>query len=194
MKIKPLHIYLFVAVAAIIVLVIVANQSPAPEHNHPLTEQMPEDDIHKGLGKEPGKGNVSESVKHQMDVLKKQIEDNPNDTAKIKEYADFMAAAHKPDEALIYYKRILDVNPKRTDVLFSMAYVYYGQQEYLKTEEVTKRILEIDPQNHEAFYNLGAIAATKGETEEAKKIWNKLIKDYPSSASAKSAEDALKRL
>jgi TolA-binding protein len=31
----------------------------------------------------------------------------------------------------------------------------------------------------QAYYNLGAVAASKGDKVKAKEIWSKLIKDYP---------------
>ncbi len=60
-----------------------------------------------------------------MDMLKKEVEANPKDTAKIKEYADFIAAAHKPEQAIPYYEKILKVDPRRNDILFSLSMIIF---------------------------------------------------------------------
>jgi tetratricopeptide (TPR) repeat protein len=193
MKIKPLHIYLFIAVAAIIFLVII-SQSGINENSGEISTNFPDDEMHRNLGKEPGKGNVNTDVIKEMERLKAEVDSNPGDTAKVREYADFLAAAHRSDEALEYYKKIIDKDPKRSDIILSMGFVYYSQEEYLMAEELMERLLKIDPKNHEALYNLGAIAATKGEKNKAKEYWERVVREHPNSTSAEMAKSSLNRL
>ena len=90
---------------------------------------MPMDEVHKklnnGMTQNPSGSNVSEEVKHKLDVMKKAVDANPSDTLKMREYADFLAAAHKPDDALLYYQKIIDKDKKRKDIYFSMTLIYY---------------------------------------------------------------------
>jgi len=198
MKIKPLYIYTGVVVLAIVFLVFFTsrNDSGVPENINP--NQMPDDDVHKGLKDQvqapPGKGNVSSEIKHRLEMLKKAVEENPKDTLKMKEYADFLASAHHPDEAIKYYYNILNINPRRSDILFSLAYIYYNKKNYEKAEEVISKILLYEPDNTQAIYNLGAIAASRGDIQKAKAQWEKLVKNYPGSDEAKLAEGSLKKL
>jgi tetratricopeptide (TPR) repeat protein len=194
MKIKPIYIYGSVIVLAIIFLVFFTskNDSNAPENVQ--SNQMPDDDIHKGLQQPPGKDNVSSEIKRHLEMLKKAIEENPKDTLKMREYADFLSAAHQPDEAITYYNNILKVNPKRSDVLFSLAYIYFNKKDYDKAEDLVNKILLYEPDNTEAMYNLGAIAASNGDKQKARTQWEKLIKNYPGSDASKLAESSLKKL
>ena len=191
MKLKPIYIYGGVVVLAIIFL---SSNKDSDTPEDVQSNQMPNDDIHKGLKQPPGKNNVSSEVKRHLEMLKKAVEENPKDTMKMREYADFLSAAHQPDEALSYYNNILKVNPKRTDILFSLAYIYFNKKDYNKAEDIVNKILLFEPDNTEAMYNLGAIAASNGDKEKAKTQWEKLVKNYPGSDAAKLAGSSLKKL
>ena len=197
MKFKPLYAYLSLIVILIVLLVVFTQKNKSNETAGDITNQeIPNDDIHKGLqnGEAPNKSNVSADIIRKMEELKKEAEKNPNDTLKLKEYADFLAEAHKPDEAIKYYQKILNIDPKRTDVLFSLSFIFYNKRDYDKSEEYTNKILSYDKNNPLALYNLGAISATRGDKNKAKKIWNGIIEEYPNSEAAKTAEESLSNL
>lgn len=159
-------------------------------------KQMPNDAVHKGLtgGMQPGKDNVMDVVKQHLAMLKKAVDESPNDTAKIKQYADFLAAAHQQDEALVYYSKILNINPKRIDILFSVAYIHYTKREFPEAEKYLNKVLSYDKNNVQAYYNLGAVAVSKGDKAKAKEIWSRIIKDYPKSQIAETAKKSLNEI
>ncbi|HSD62272.1 MAG TPA: tetratricopeptide repeat protein, partial [Ignavibacteriaceae bacterium] len=103
-------------------------------------------------------------------------------------------AAHRQEEALPYYEKILEMDPKRIDVLFDLAMINYNRQKFDKAEDYTQRILKNDKNNPQALYNLGAIAASKGEKERAREIWNKLISGYPNDEVTQLARSSLEKL
>lgn len=197
MKIKTAYIYILIALIAIVVFIIASNQreEKITKGRNLANQEMPQDDIHKNLGNDKsmahGQVKLNEETKKKMEELKAAVDANPNDTSKIREYADFLLAAHKPDESIPYYEMILKKNPKRTDILFSLTYIYYNKGDLNKAEEVTQQVLKIDSKNSMARYNLGVIEATRGNSEKAKQIWNSLLKDDPNSESAELARNAL---
>jgi tetratricopeptide (TPR) repeat protein len=195
MKFKPLYGYLILAVI-LAGLVIFTQKKSGSVSTDIAKQEIPNDEIHKGLkGSEtPGKSNVSAEVIHKMGELKKAVEANPNDTLKLREYADFLSEAHKPDEAIKYYQKILQVDTKRTDILFSLSFIYYNKHEYNKSEELTNKILSYDKNNSLALYNLGAISATKGDNKKAEGLWNEVIQKYPNTDAAKIAKQSLSSL
>jgi len=194
MKIKPLYIYLAVLAAAIIFLVVFTSDKK--EETNPMTANgMPQDDIHKGLDPHnPSGANVSGEVKARMEELKKEYESSPQDTLKMKNYADFLAMAHKPDQAVPLYEKILQKDPKRTDVRFSLALIHYNKSDFRKAEDVINKVFDYDKKNVQAKYNLGAIAATKGDKEKAKQFWQELVKESPDSETGKMAQESLNAL
>lgn len=199
MKLKPIYLYGSVVVIAIITLVVVTLTSRNEKTDVNITnKEMPMDEVHKNLNKgmmdNPTSANVSEEVKHKLDVMKKDIDAHPNDTLKIREFADFLAAAHRPDEAIIYYQKVLDKDKNRKDIYFAITFVYYNQKNLVKAEEVTQKMYSLFPNDPMVSYNLGAIEATKGNKEKAREIWTKLIKDHPTDKTSELAKNSLTKL
>ena len=79
----------------------------------------------------------------------------------MRDYADFLSASHKMNEAITYYEKILEINPKRADIHFALAVIYFNKQDFQKCEDENNKVLTFDPKNQMALYNLGAIAATQ---------------------------------
>jgi tetratricopeptide (TPR) repeat protein len=200
MKFKPIYLYGILAIAAITILIVVGIQESNILTEVPVTndQTMPDDDVHKQLkspgGKMPGKENVSEEYRKKLAELKKTVDSNPSDTLAMRNYADFLSASHKMNEAIQYYEKILKVNPKRADIYFSLAIIYYNKQDLVKCEEANNKVLSFDPSNQMALYNLGAIAATQGKREKAKEYWNKVVSINAESETGKLAKESLGKL
>ena len=97
-------------------------------------------------------------------------------------------------EAIPYYQKILKINPKRPDIYFSLAIIYYNEQDFKKCREVNETVISFEPQNQMALYNLGAVAATQGKKEEAREYWNKVISIDAETETAKLAQESISRL
>lgn len=198
MKFKTIYVYGIVIAVVIVVLLIASMESTVSETGTNSSEITPQDEIHTNISGElnqaPGSSNVTSETMHKLDVLKKAVINNPGDTLKLREYADFLTMAHKPTEAIPYYEKILSIDNNRIDILFSLTFVYYNKGDMTKAEELTQKILSIDPVNQMAIYNTGAIHASRGNKSAARDIWTKLIKDYPSSETAQLAQNSLNRL
>ncbi len=200
MKFKAIYLYGILAVLAVTILIIVGIQdSTNPDQMKVTTDQtMPDDDVHKKLmdqgSTSPGKENVSEEYNKKLARLKEAVVNKPSDTLAIREYADFLSASHKMNEAIPYYEKILDINPKRADVRFALAVIYFNKQDYQKCEDENKMVLTFEPKNQMALYNLGAIAATRGNKEKAKEFWNTVLSIDANSETGKLATESLSKL
>ncbi len=203
MKYKLIYIYLAVFAVILIAIVIYDSQNTPVKQTEKIPadiqqQEMPQDEIHQGLGnptgEQPSSANVLESVKERMKKLEDEIAKNPDDTVRIREYANFLLAAHRPDQALKYYNMILNKNPKRADILLSVTSIYFNKGDYKKAEETTMKILEFHKDNLEAKYNLGVIYAVTGRKEEAKKLWSDIINKYPESDVGKMAKSSITKL
>jgi len=200
MKFKPIYLYGVVLVAAVVLLIFFSrgkDSNPDPETTNLQNENIPDDDIHNQLKMQesnPTKDNVTENFHKRMGELKQAVENTPNDTLKLKEYADFLAAAHKTEEAIRMYDRILKIDPKRTDIYFSITLLYYNEKDLQKAGEYNEKVLIYYPTNSMALYNRGALAATRGDKEKARTIWEKIVKDDPESEVGNLAKQSLTRL
>lgn len=195
MKLKPIYIYVVLLAAAVAVFLLVPTDQP--EKSNLLSKEMPQDDIHKDMQNRqgpPNKDNVTGNIKHQMEMMQKRVEENPDDTLIARQYADFLAAAHRSEEAVKLYENILKKDAKRIDILFSLSFIYYNQKNFDKAEEATKKILKNDPDDLRARYNIGAIAQARGNTEKTVEIWTEIAQKYPSTETGKLAKESLQKL
>ena len=200
MKFKAIYLYGILAVVAVTILIVVGTQNASIPGQPPVTndQTMPDDDVHKELKNQgsttPGKENVSEEYKRKLAGLKQAVDNNPSDTLAMREYADFLSASHKMNEAISYYEKILEISPNRADIHFSLAVIYFNMQEYQKCEDENNKVLTFDSKNQMALYNLGAIAATRGNKEKAKEYWNNVISINAQSETGQLAKESLIKL
>jgi len=202
MKIRPVFLYLAIIVIAILVILYFSRienseaEQSLPSNVEMNNQEIPNDSVHAQFNQNgtPSSNNVSESFKTRMKNLKEYVDKNPNDTAKVKEYADLLFAAHNPVEAMEYYKAILKKDPKRTDIMMNLTLANFNENNISEAEKYTKRILKINPNNLEAIYNYGVIAVRNGNLELAKENWGRLARNYPNTEIGKAAESSLQKL
>jgi tetratricopeptide (TPR) repeat protein len=200
MKFKPVYLYGIIVVVALTLLIVVGIQDSSDTTEVIISndQAMPDDDVHKQLKNQgsnvPGKENVSEAYREKMAELKAAVDKNPEDTLALKNYADFLSASHKMNDAITYYNKILQVDSKRDDIHFALALIYYNKQDFANCEDENNKVLVYDPKNQMALYNLGAIAATKGEVGKAKIFWNQVMEINSDSETGKLAKESLGKL
>jgi len=200
MKIKPIYIYLGVFVIFILAVLFFSNAAKNSNTAKELNPnaQMPNDDVHKGIAEQgngdmPSKSNVMKEAVEKMNALKAAVAKNPNDTLKVREYAE-MVQAHDPDEAIKLYEGILKVGPKRTDLLLELTFLYFNKGDIKKAEEYNNKVLSIDKNSLIANYNLGGLAQAKGDIKTAKAIWQDLAKKYPNTQVGSMAGELAKHI
>ena len=199
MKFKMIYLYasLILIIAVVLLIITTGDKTVSTSGTEDIrNKEMPTDEVHKGLNdpSAPSKSNVTSTVFERLEEMKKEIEKSPNDTLKLRELADFLTAAHKSDEAIPYYERILNIDPNKKDVLFNLSFIYNNKRNFMQAEKYTNKILKLDPKDSQALYNLGAINASRGDKKKAREIWEKLMRDFPSSETANLARTGLSKL
>jgi len=204
MKIKPIYFLisiLFLSAAFLIFSNLGSEEktSQIPEdeiHKDLKSDQMPQDDIHRNLSpsdkSRPSRENVNESTKKMLEAMEKKIQQNPKDTAALRNYADFLTAAHQQDKAITIYEDIIKIDPEKTSAHLSLASIYYGKGDLDKAESHTQKVLSYEENNAYAYFNMGAIAAARGDDKKAVKIWEDVVRKYPGTDIANFAAEALK--
>ena len=197
MKTKSLYIYLgaVVIILAAILIYNSASDKPAEVSTETPGNNMPNDDVHKGLSDDvPNKSNVRGDFMERYTELKNKYAENPKDTTVAKEYAIMLSQAHRKGQAIEIYENILSMDATRADVILMLGYEYFETNDLVKAEEMTRKVLSIKKDNSQAQFNLGAILMAKGKPDEAKKIWKEIIKKYPGSEAATVAKKALDKM
>lgn len=197
MKIKALYIYLGIFVVALVTIIFISN-ADEKEETVPITEtsQIPNDDIHKSFesGDRPSSSNVTLELKNKMAELDSYILENPEDTVKIREYAELLASAHNEDKAIELYQNILSIDKNRVDILTQLAILYFNKNDFTKSLEYLSNILVIDPSNVQAKYNLGVVEVRVGDIAAAKKQWEDLLTNHPNTKMSDMAKESLEKL
>ncbi len=198
MKIKTVYIYIFIIAIAIIGLIISSGDETTNNNTVNTEAEIPNDDIHQSLGQtgeqQPSSQNVITDIRQRMIDLEEYVKSNPKDTAKVREYADLLSAAHNPAKAVELYESILKIDPNRIDILSQLGRLHFIKKDFEAARKSIKKIIKIDPKNLEALYNLGVIAANEGKTEQAINYWQDIIDKYPDSETAKLAKNSLLKL
>lgn len=200
MKIKPIYIYLAVFIIFVAAVIFFSNTTKDSTKTIDVNPnaQVPNDDIHRGMpskenGEMPSKSNVMQEAIDKMNALKAEVDKNPGDTLKARQYAE-MLVAHDPDQALKLYEKILKTGPKRVDIMLELTFLYFNRGEINKAEEFNNQVLKIDKKNLLAMYNTGGLAQAKGDTKRAKEIWQGIAKNYPSTQIGHIAGELVKQL
>lgn len=71
-----------------------------------------------------------------------------------REYQKNMEVAER---AISTFQEVLAKEPKRIDAMVSIAAIYDQLEEFDKAKEWCRKILDVDPKNHEALYRIGVI-------------------------------------
>lgn len=197
MKTKSLYIYIGAVVIILASILIFNSTNEQPKENTETVPEtnMPNDDVHKGLGKDsPSKSNVRADFMERYNELKNKYAENPSDTSIAKEYAIMLSQAHRKGQAIEIYENILKLDPARADVILMLGYEYYEINDLTKAEEMTRKVISMEKDNAQAQFNLGAILFAKGKPDEAKRIWTDIINNYPGSEAATVAKNALGKI
>jgi len=85
------------------------------------------------------------------------------------------------EKARDYYKRILEEDPSLLDVKSKLAMTYIAGPNPMAGITMLREVIEEDPENELAIYNLGILAITSGQLERALERFQNLIRINPDS-------------
>ena len=85
---------------------------------------------------------------------------------------DFFGEGKLP-EAIAEYTRALELDPKFSDALHGLAQAYHAQQDFDRTIETARRILELDPDDILAWTTISRAYQRQGMVPEAEEAGNK---------------------
>ena len=98
----------------------------------------------------------------------------PTMTAEDHYYAgiDFFGEG-KIEEAIAEYNRALELDPKFSDALHGLAQAYHAREDFDRTIEAARRILELNPDDILAWTTISRAYQRKGMVPEAEEAGNK---------------------
>ncbi len=129
-----------------------------------------------------------------IETLKAQLVDDPANLGLLLEIATKFHDGHKPVDAIRYYKDYLAIRETDEQAWLDLASSYAELEDWTEAETATRRLLDVNPSNASALYNLGAIRANLGDFDEARRLWEQVRDEQPQAAVTGQAREALIRL
>jgi len=119
------------------------------------------------------KGNIVEAKK----ILQGAIEIYPDHSPSLKLMGEILVKENKYDDAILYYKRALLVNPKDNEARINLADVYGWQGNYDRAIGLYKEILEEEPENISAMLGLARTLRWAQRFEEAISVYQQILQN-----------------
>ena len=192
MSIK-IYVGLALLLAAGLIIAVMTRENPtdipAPPHSEmgklPVSPSEPE---------APSKENASQNVKDAIAHLKDLVAKDPTNAATMLELATVLQNAHQPGEALAYYKKGLLIDPNNIDARIDYSLCLFETNHVMDALEQNRIVLQRDPGNPKALYNIGALHANTGLRDSAEMYWKRLIATHPDDTLSRQARASISRL
>ncbi|MFZ1729850.1 MAG: tetratricopeptide repeat protein [Bacteroidota bacterium] len=195
MKASRLYLIIGAVLVAILAIVILLPDGDGTPQQTAQEGAMPPGHPDVQGDNTPSKSNVIGSYMEELDRLEKKVTAQPaSDTSDVLMLARMLLDGHRGADALPLLERYSKAAPKNTDVMLDLSVAYFDNKAPEKAEQVALKVLQLEPKNTTAMYNLGALAASRDDKVTARKYWEKLIKEYPDSPNTARAKEFLAKL
>lgn len=106
-------------------------------------------------------GDTSKTI----ELLEKNVEDDPQDTASRKLLAGLLARQKKIDQAIEQYQTILSYDPDNEQVLLRLGVLLEQANNRRKARQVLKKLIKINPQNYFGYLALARMSTAPEEAQ-----------------------------
>uniref|UniRef100_A0A8C2HWW9 dolichyl-phosphate-mannose--protein mannosyltransferase n=1 Tax=Cyprinus carpio TaxID=7962 RepID=A0A8C2HWW9_CYPCA len=89
---------------------------------------------------------------------------------------------HQAEEAEVYYRRALNINPQHNRALFNLGNLLKSQGKEEEAERMLKESIRYGPHFADAYSSLASLYADQGHSKEANEIYTKGIENCPDSS------------
>jgi tetratricopeptide (TPR) repeat protein len=149
---------------------------------------------HEAAAVPSGPANSTANHIHELTALKEQLKQNPNHAPILFRMAQLSNEMGKSGDAISYLRQLLKADASNLEARLELGRLLYADNDVSGAKAETEQILETDPKQVDALYNLGAINANLGKDGVAREYWTRAVASAPDSESGKRAKDGLQKL
>jgi len=146
-----------------------------------------------GLSSSPS-GNPNADRIHELKALEQDLQKKPEHPPILFRMAQLSTELGKTADAISYLQRLLKVDGGNTEARLELGRLLYETNDVKGAMGETTKILEANPKQVDALYNLGAIYANLNQPAVARTFWNRAVASAPESDSGKRAAEGLQKL
>jgi tetratricopeptide (TPR) repeat protein len=142
----------------------------------------------------PSSGNSTADRVHELKALEEELAKKPEHPPILLRMAQISSDLGKPADAISYLQRLVKADPKNVDGRLELGRLLYENNDVQGSMRETSKILELNPKQVDALYNMGAIYANLNNSATARAYWNRAVASDPGSDSGKRAREGLEKL
>jgi len=135
-----------------------------------------------------------ENSEHELHSLARELEQNPDHAPVLLRMAQLARDLGRTDEAVGYLTAAIDAEPDDGEARLELGRVLYESGNVQGAIDRTLQVLELDPRNVGALYNLGAIYGNLLDEPHAREYWKRAVAIDPNSESGRLAARGLSQL
>ncbi len=139
-------------------------------------------------------GNPTADRVHELKALEQELQKKPEHPPILFRMAQLSSELGKNTDAVSYLRRLLKVESGNNEARLELGRLLYETNDLQGSIAETAKILESDPKQVDALYNLGAIYANLDKLDTAREYWMRAVASDPASDSGKRAKESLSKL
>lgn len=136
-------------------------------------------------------GGVDLALMQQLGEMENRVKAQPENLEMMLELAHGFNDAGVADKAIFYYQKYLGLKPQSPEVIIDMGTCYFNLKKFEQADSIMRTALKLAPDHPIGLYNLGIVNLSKGDVNESKKWFERVIKVHPNSKQAEQAKKIL---
>lgn len=131
---------------------------------------------------------------HETASLEAELQKNPRHPPILLRLADLAREDGKKTEAVKFLRQAVEADRNNTEARLELGRALFETGDTEAAIAETKKIIEAQPKQVDALYNLGAIYGNLGQEAVARQYFTQAVAADPGSESGRKSKDALARL
>ncbi len=133
-------------------------------------------------------------VMRELAALKERIAKDSTDYTAYMRLGDIYSQIGRFKQALEYYQNATRADASKPEAWNQLVNAAFQLGKFKTALDGIDKMLQFDPSNAETMYNKGAILASMGRKDDARMVWEKLIKMAPDNPQALRARNDMQKL
>ena len=137
---------------------------------------------------------VADNPEHELKELSVELEKKPGHSPILMRMAQLERDKGQLDDAAGHLREVVKDEPSNQAAHLELGRILYEKKDIGGAITETQKVLELNPKQVDALYNMGAIYANMGNARQARSYWSKAVEVNPAADSSKKAREALTKL